>query len=290
MLKVNQLSKKFKRRIALDETNFILENGTIGLLGPNGAGKTTLLRILATYYEPTSGSIKLNGKDYLKNREIIRQMIGYMPQNIGLFPQLKVKEFLSYIGLMRGIERNDLSGQIDKILQEVNLDNKSNVKITSLSGGMKQRVGIAQAIMHDPQLLLVDEPTAGLDPEERMRFRNLIKKLAQNRIVVFSTHITEDIAMTCDKVLLIKKGIVSKCENIHDVTNLASGKVWSLAADIEAYNRIAADSRAFISQVSEQNEDQIVNCRIIAEEQPHPSAKQAFPNLEEGYMVWLQGN
>lgn len=290
MLEVNKLSKKFRQKYALEETSFSLDNGTIGLLGPNGAGKTTLLRMLATYYEATSGSIQLNGQDYTKNREGVRQRIGYMPQNIGLFPQLKVKEFLNYIGILRGIERNKLSDQIDHVLQEVNLCDSSNDKIKSLSGGMKQRVGIAQAIMHGPQLLLVDEPTAGLDPEERIRFRNLIKKLAKNRIVFFSTHITEDIAMTCDQVLLINKGKVVNCENIRDVTNIASGKVWSLAADAETYNKIATDKRIFISQVSEQNESQTVTCRLIASEQPHPLAQQAHPSLEEGYMVWLKGN
>lgn len=290
MLQVDRISKRFKGDFALNETSFTLNRGVIGLLGPNGAGKTTLLRILATYFEPSGGTISLDKLNWNKNKEDVRRKIGYMPQHIGIFPHLKVSEYLHYIGILRGMTIEQIKEREKKILAEVNLEDKSNIKIKNLSGGMKQRVGIAQALLHDPQLLLVDEPTAGLDPEERIRFRNLIKRLSQDRIVIFSTHITEDITMTSNEILLMNRGNVRKYDNVQAVVDIAKDKVWVLTTDLETYNIIREQQKFFISNIKESINDGTVELRIICDVKPHPLAYQTKPTLEEGYMVWLQKN
>ncbi|KOS61079.1 ATP-binding cassette domain-containing protein [Lysinibacillus agricola] len=288
MLIVNDISKKVKNHDILKETSFNLNNGVVGLLGPNGAGKTTLLRILSTYFEPTTGTISLGNLNWDKNKEEIRKHIGYMPQHIGLFPHLKIIEYLQYIGILRGMALEQIKELALKTLIEVNLEDKANIKIKNLSGGMKQRVGIAQAIMHNPQLLIVDEPTAGLDPEERIRFRNLLKRIAQERIVLFSTHITEDIVMTCDEVLLMNKGTVMKYSHVQDVVSIANQLVWTVTVDSTAYNSMLMKKEFFISNITEEPSSNQITLRIIHNEQPHPLAVQIHPTLEEGYMVWLQ--
>ncbi|KOY79988.1 ATP-binding cassette domain-containing protein [Lysinibacillus macroides] len=290
MLIVNDISKKVKDHDILKKTSFNLNKGVVGLLGPNGAGKTTLLRILSTYFEPTTGTISLGNLNWDKNKEEIRKHIGYMPQHIGLFPHLKIIEYLQYIGILRGMALEQIKELALKTLIEVNLEDKANIKIKNLSGGMKQRVGIAQAIMHNPQLLIVDEPTAGLDPEERIRFRNLLKRIAQERIVLFSTHITEDIVMTCDEVLLMNKGTVMKYSHVQDVVSIANQLVWTVTVDSTAYNSMLMKKEFFISNIMDEPSSNQITLRIIHNEQPHPLAVQVHPTLEEGYMVWLQKN
>lgn len=288
MLQVEQVSKKFGKKVALHEISFSLGHGIIGLLGPNGAGKTTLLRILATFYHPTNGSISMDGLSWLKNAEEVRKKIGYMPQHIGLFPLLTVEEYLSYVSILRGMNKDQFKGCLADVLEEVNLLDYKKKKIKSLSGGMKQRVGIAQAIIHDPQLLLVDEPTAGLDPEERIRFRNLIKRLAVNRTVIFSTHITEDISMTCDQVILIQDGKAVMYDTVHKIIDLAKEKVWEMRTDSLLYNSLLEDPEKMIVHTQSLQEKDEVSFRIISENKPHESAQSVEPRLEEGYMVWLK--
>ncbi|CAM4427077.1 ABC transporter ATP-binding protein [Paenibacillus tarimensis] len=290
MLVAEQLTKAYGRKTALHEASFTLSNGITGLLGPNGAGKTTLLRILSTYHQPTTGKLTLDGVQWSrKNMEYIRSLIGYLPQHVGLFPALTVREYLSYIGSMRGMDSRLLIERVEKVLSEVNLTDKAREKVRSLSGGMKQRLGIAQAILHEPSLLLVDEPTAGLDPEERIRFRNLIKRLAFNRAVLLSTHITGDITMTCDRVFLMKQGRLEAHEHVHSVTGYASGKVWGLYAGREEYERLLGNLALFITDAAQQIGGGY-NLRIIAQDEPCAGAELVQPTLEEGYMVWLNGN
>lgn len=287
ILKVGELSKRFGKKIALRPTSFELENGIIGLLGPNGAGKTTLLRLLSTYYAPDSGNISLNGMDWNKNTEKVRKMIGYLPQYSGGFPNLTAKEYLRYMGSLRGIASKRLEKDIPQVLRQVNLEEKAHARIKSLSGGMKQRLGIAQAIIHQPTVLLVDEPTAGLDPEERIRFRNLIKQLGKDRIVLISTHITEDITMTCDRILLMQAGSVEPYSSINEVTDFAEGMVWRLDTDTLTYERMQENPNILITQILRTDQNG-VSMRYIAPEQFHPEATSAKPVLEEGYMVWLK--
>ncbi|PZD93212.1 ABC transporter ATP-binding protein [Paenibacillus sambharensis] len=290
MLVAEQLTKAYGRKTALHEASFTLSNGITGLLGPNGAGKTTLLRILSTYHQPTTGKLTLDGVQWSrKNMEHIRSLIGYLPQHVGLFPALTVREYLSYIGSMRGMDSRLVKERTEEVLHEVNLADKAREQVRSLSGGMKQRLGIAQAILHEPSLLLVDEPTAGLDPEERIRFRNLVKRLAFNRAVLLSTHITGDITMTCDRVFLMKQGRLEAHEHVHSVTGYASGRVWGLYAGREEYERLLGNPALFITDAAQQIGGGY-NLRIIAQDEPCAGAELVQPTLEEGYMVWLNGN
>lgn len=287
MLKVEGISKKFgNKKVALHPTTFTLERGIVGLLGPNGAGKTTLLRLLSTYYAPDSGSINLDQLDWSKNTEEVRKMIGYMPQHLGTFPNLKACEYLEYMGLLRGLDIRGLNKRISDILREVNLEDRANDLIKSFSGGMRQRLGIAQAILHQPALLLVDEPTAGLDPEERIRFRSLLKRLGKDRIVILSTHITEDVAMTCDQILLMQSGRIEQYPSTEEVISLAEGKVWDLETDESTYERLREGTDFLVTQLLKSGKDR-VNVRFIAFEPVNPEAEPASPTLEEGYMVWL---
>lgn len=288
MLEVNNISKAFRRKNALQETSFSLQPGITGLLGPNGAGKTTLLRILSTYYRPDSGTVTLDGLDWGRQIEEARNIIGYLPQHIGLFPQLTVYEYLQYIGVLRGMANQEIQRGITLVLKEVNLEDRARDKVKSLSGGMKQRLGIAQAILHNPRLLLVDEPTAGLDPEERIRFRNLMKRLSENRIVLFSTHITEDVAMTCEQMLLINNGAVEKYDNTQELIGMAEGKVWNLSTDRVEFEQLKGQEGIFISNVQQSGDH--IELRILSNEKPNENAKLVKPTLEEGYMIWLKGN
>lgn len=286
MLEIHEISKKFGRREALHKTSLKLNKGIVGLLGPNGAGKTTFLRLLSTYYAPDTGTITLNNLKWSKDLETVRRNIGYLPQHSGGFPNLKAREYLEYLGVLRGLDARQLAKDIPAILREVNLEEKADDLIKSFSGGMKQRLGIAQAIIHNPTLLLVDEPTAGLDPEERIRFRNLIKRLGKERLVILSTHITEDVAMTCDQILLMQSGSIEPYLSIQEVINLAKGRVWTLETDLSTYEQIRSNADILITQNSRTDEN-IVNLRFITSEPVHLQANPVIPTLEEGYMVWL---
>ncbi|GFN30876.1 ATP-binding cassette domain-containing protein [Paenibacillus xylaniclasticus] len=287
MLQLTGITKRFGRREVLHEINVSLDKGVIGLLGPNGAGKTTLLRLLATVYEPTSGSISLNGVQWANNIEQIRRLTGYLPQHVGLFPALTSYEYLDYICILRGItSRKERRSCIEQVLHEVNLEDRANMRIRRLSGGMKQRLGIAQAIIHEPELLLVDEPTAGLDPEERLRFRGLLRRLAEKRIVILSTHITEDVTMTCDKVCMMKNGHLQYFASLSDVVQIAAGHVWTLKADAAEYRRIADNPAMHLINASEREGS--YDLRLMSVDRPLPDAVPSDPTLEEGYMRWLK--
>jgi ABC-type multidrug transport system ATPase subunit len=289
MLQLCGVTKRLGRREVLHEINLTLGKGVIGLLGPNGAGKTTLLRLLATVYAPTTGSIRLNDISWSDRVEEARKRLGYLPQHVGLFPALTAYEYLDYIAILRGIpSAKERRERIERALRDVNLEDRAATRIRRLSGGMKQRLGIAQAILHDPDLLLVDEPTAGLDPEERLRFRGLLRRLAGRRIVILSTHITEDVSMTCDSVCMIKQGTLQYFPALSDVVKLAAGKVWTVELPAEEYHRIEHQPGWQVIRAVELNGS--FRVRLLADEQPFPEASEAEPTLEEGYMRWLKGH
>lgn len=204
-IKIANLSKKYGQKQALNNISLDINTGMFGLLGRNGAGKTTLMRILATVLNKTSGNICLCGVS-IKNSKEIRKMVGYLPQEFSLYPNMGVYEAMDYLGVLSGLTKENRAKRIPELLEIVNLADCHKVKVKALSGGMKRRLGIAQAIMHDPKILIVDEPTAGLDPEERVRFRNLLCDIAENRIVILSTHIVEDIEKTCENIAVLDKG------------------------------------------------------------------------------------
>src|ERR1700730_4190060 len=229
---INQLNKVYRGGVhALNEVDLIIPNGMFGLLGPNGAGKTTLMRILAGILRPTSGSLNVGGFDgnTEKGRTSIKRMLGYLPQDLGVYPDLSAREFLDYIGILKGMDARKVRQQrVEELLEVVDLTNVANRKLKTYSGGMKRRIGIAQALLNDPKFLIVDEPTAGLDPEERIRFRNLLSDLAGERTVLLSTHIVEDIAQTCQRLAIMKSGRVIFQGDLSQMLEATQNKVWLL--------------------------------------------------------------
>lgn len=208
MLEIINLSKSYGKKKALDTINIKLENGLYGLLGPNGAGKSTLMNIITDNLSPEEGKILWNGQESTKLGVKYREMLGYMPQQQGLYNGFTARRFLNYIAVLKDIPKEQISIQIEEVAQKVNLQNELNKKIGMYSGGMKQRLLIASAIMGDPKLLIFDEPTAGLDPKERLRVKNLLKELAKNRIVMIATHIVPDIENIAKEIIILKNGMV----------------------------------------------------------------------------------
>ena len=203
-LSVDRLSKQYKNKIAVDRVSFTLSEGVTGLLGANGAGKTTLMRMMTGILAPTSGEITADG--IAVQTEEYRSLLGYLPQDFGYYPEFTAKEFIQYIAALKGLEKRHAKRKTDELLEVVGLSDVANKKIKTFSGGMKQRVGIAQAIVNDPKILILDEPTAGLDPKERVRFRNLIAEIGKNAIVLFSTHIVSDIDSIAKSLLMMRDG------------------------------------------------------------------------------------
>lgn len=231
---IEQLQKNYGQVQALCGINLRFSDGMFGLLGPNGAGKTTLLRILATLILPTKGKAVIDSYDvsYEKSRKAIRAQLGYLPQELGLYPDLTGREFLDYMGLLKRLyERSRRRSQISSLLEIVGLEGVGDRKIKTYSGGMKRRLGIAQALLGDPRLLIVDEPTAGLDPEERIRLRTLLAQLAKERIVILSTHVVEDISQTCDQIAVLNRGELAFHGRTRQLIEAATGHTWQFLAD-----------------------------------------------------------
>jgi ABC-type multidrug transport system, ATPase component len=231
---IEHVSKKYGKHEALHDINLNIQEGMFGLLGPNGAGKTTLLRILGTLLQPSSGQITIGEYNLNKtgDRKAIRNYLGYLPQEAGFYPDLTGREFLDYMGLLKRLyDRSARRKQISELLDVVSLSSVADHKVKTYSGGMKRRLGIAQALLGDPRLLIVDEPTSGLDPEERIRLRTLLTGLAHGRIVILSTHVVEDISQTCEYVGMLNKGNVAYYGRVRDLTALARDHVWQFTVD-----------------------------------------------------------
>lgn len=205
-LEFKELTKKYGDNVALDKFSIVLENGVYGLLGPNGAGKSTLMNLITDNIKRTSGSILYNGKDILELGAKFRQKLGYMPQHQGIYGNMTAVEFLMYMSSVKGVKRNEAKKQVEQLLEIVNLSDVAGKKLAEFSGGMKQRVMLAQAVMNEPEIIILDEPTAGLDPKERIRMRDFIKELSGNRIVLLATHVVSDIEKISKEILLMKKG------------------------------------------------------------------------------------
>jgi ABC-2 type transport system ATP-binding protein len=206
---IENLVKVYDRKITgVDGVSLSFESGVLGLLGPNGAGKTTLMRILATLLDPTSGTARVDGYDVRRQRPEVRRILGYLPQQFGLYPQMTCREFLEYIGLLYGMHHRERKEAVERTLRQVHLEEFAGRRVRALSGGMKQRLGIAQAVLASPRLLIVDEPTSGLDPEERIRVRNLLGELARERVVILSTHIVGDVSSTATAIAMMRRGKV----------------------------------------------------------------------------------
>jgi ABC-type multidrug transport system ATPase subunit len=282
-IEINHLNKIYRGGVhALHNVDLTIPSGMYGLLGPNGAGKTTLMRILAGILRPTSGSIDVDGHDgnTEKGRTAIKQMLGYLPQDLGVYPDLNAREFLDYVGILKGMdERRTRQKRVAELLEVVSLTDVANRKLKTFSGGMKRRIGIAQALLNDPQLLIVDEPTAGLDPEERIRFRNLLSDLAGDRTVLLSTHIVEDIAQTCRNLAIMKSGQVIFQGTTAGLTSETRGKVWTITTD-------GLKPQGNFTVVSTLNMGATVQYRVVGELSARAGAIETAPSLEDGY-VWL---
>jgi ABC-type multidrug transport system ATPase subunit len=270
----------------LDRVDLSLAPGLHGLLGPNGAGKSTLMSILATLTVPDSGKMSIFGLDPITQGGGIRQLLGYVPQQIRLPSQLTGAELLHYAASMKGIgDKGVRSQEVEKALAEVNLNDKANSKIKTYSGGMKQRLAIAQALLGDPKLVVLDEPTAGLDPAERIRFRNLLRRWGENRVVLLSTHIVGDIETSCDSVTVLHEGRLRFQGELKELARLADGRVWEARLPASEADRWFAERLV----VGSRRDGNAITLRLIAAERPFSDAAPSEPTVEDGYVAALKG-
>lgn len=282
---ISHLSKNYRKKQALREISLTIPSGMFGLLGRNGAGKTSLMRILATLQMPTKGSITINGIP-LHDTKRIRKIVGYLPQDFSLYPNMTVYSAMDYLGVLSEIPMQERRKRIETLLQQVNLENARKTKVKALSGGMRRRLGIAQALLHDPQILIVDEPTAGLDPEERIRFRNLLCEFAEHRLVILSTHIVEDIDSTCQNVAVLDEGTLLFCGTISELRRQAEGKIYSLIVSAKDYKSI----KERYTLLSVQDSPDGIYCRVLSDVPPMEAHTCEQPTLADGYMQLLSSN
>lgn len=282
-IEISHVEKFYGKKHALKDVSLTIEQGMFGLLGRNGAGKTTLMKTLATLHGKQGGSIRVCGIP-IENAAQIRRITGYLPQDFSMYPGMSVYECLDYLGTLSGMEKALRKERIDPLIEQVNLTAQRNSRVKSLSGGMKRRLGIAQALLHDPEVLIVDEPTAGLDPEERIRFRNLLCEVAQERIVILSTHIVGDIEATCERIAIMNEGEILWKGTVTELIDSARGKVFTVNIPKELLPRIK--EKYLVVGMLKQQEQTCV--RLIAQACPDlPGAESAEPNCEDAYMYCL---
>lgn len=282
-LQLQNLSKQYGSKYAVNDVNAKFVPGVYGLLGANGAGKTTLMRMICGVLKPTSGDIRLNGKTIDELGEQYYTHLGYMPQDFGFYPDFTAHEFMLYMAAVKGLDKRKAITRTKELLYMVNLSDVADKKIKSYSGGMKQRLGIAQAELNNPSILILDEPTAGLDPKERVRFRNILSNLAKEKIVILSTHIVSDVSYIADTVLMMKQGQFLIQEKMQTVTAGIKGKVWELLVN---ENTAVEYSRQF-SVVNLHHENDMVRLRIINESAPRENAQPVEPNLEDLFLFYF---
>lgn len=286
VIEMTHVSKFYGKKQALKDVNLTIQQGMFGLLGRNGAGKTTLMKMLATLHEKKTGSIRVCGIP-IEQAAKIREITGYLPQDFSMYPNMTVYECLDYLGALSGMESTLRKKKITMLLKKVNLTEHRKKKVKALSGGMKRRLGIAQALLHDPKVLIVDEPTAGLDPEERIRFRNLLCEVAEERIVILSTHIVGDIEAACENIAILNEGEILFQGTVTDLLEDAEGKVFQVTVE-----------KADLAQVKKEyivtgmlSQDSHMKLRIISENMPAiAGAACEEPNCEDAYMYCLWKN
>ncbi len=283
-LTIDNLGKRYNGKgWGLQGFTLDIQDGVLGLVGPNGAGKSTLMRILATITRPTTGTFAWNGTDIVHSPDTLRAVLGYLPQDFGVYPTLTAVEFLEYLAAAQGLEGTSARRRIDELLELVNLTDVRNRPVGGYSGGMKQRVGIAQALLNDPQLLIVDEPTSGLDPEERIRFRNLLSDLSGNRIVILSTHIVSDVEATATHIALIRQGHLVLSAAPEALLARVEGKVWEWIAPSDQLSQI---KQQYLVSGTIRCSDGVV-IRAVAEQAPRPDAHLVPPRLEDAYLYLM---
>ncbi|MEU4156429.1 ABC transporter ATP-binding protein [Actinoplanes sp. NPDC026670] len=280
-IEISGLTKTYRGRVhALENLDLDIPTGMFGLLGANGAGKSTLMRILAGIVRPTAGRVVVGGHDLAtgSGRTAVQRELGYLPQDLGVYPDLTARRFLDYVALLKGMDDSSARRRrVGELLEVVALTEHADRRLRGFSGGMRQRVGIAQALLADPRLLIVDEPTAGLDPEERIRFRTLLSQFAGRRTVLLSTHIVDDIGQTCREAAVLAKGRLIFRGTVEELTRRAEGRVWSVVTD----GPVPAEGTV----VSALPHDDGMRYRVVARTAPSPQARPLEPNLEDGYLA-----
>lgn len=280
MLMVNNVSKSYGKFLVLEDINIEFTNGVYGLLAPNGAGKTTLIKMLTTLLFPTKGEILYNGTDIYSMGEEYRNILGYLPQDFGYYKNYSPRRFLHYLSALKGIDRNKAKDKIDELLKLVGLENVGDKKMKKFSGGMIQRVGIAQAMLNDPKILILDEPTAGLDPRERVRFRNLLAELSRDRIVILSTHIVSDIESIANEIIMIKdKGILYK-DSLQNICKILEGMVYETEIP---FDEVSGFRDKYFS-LSEKQEGDRMKIRFVSENKFDDSWSPVNPSIEDVFL------
>lgn len=282
-LTIENISKQFKNKWAIQNVSAELTKGVYALLGPNGSGKTTLMRMLADVAKPTSGRILFNGEDISVLDENYRDVLGYLPQEFGTYQNFTAQRFLMYFASLKGFDRESAAERVTKVLGLVNLTQDKKRKVGSFSGGMKRRLGIAQALLNDPKILIVDEPTAGLDPQERIRFRNLLSDIAEDRIVLLSTHIVSDIEYIAKEILLMKHGKLIEHTTLDMLLLQLDRKVWEVIVSQSEFARIQQTFRVGNIQRNQHG----INLRIVHDRQPLETAVAAEATLEDVYLYYF---
>ena len=279
MLEVRNVVKIFDRKVtAVDNVSLHLKSGVLGLIGHNGAGKTTLMQMIATLSRPSSGQILFQDQDIVKNPNAIRARLGFLPQDFGVYPNLSALEFMQYFAALKGV--ND-PARIRRLLDLVNLQDHAHRQAASFSGGMRRRLGIAQALLNDPDILVVDEPTAGLDPEERLRFRNLLAELGRNKLVIISTHIVSDVESIASEIAIMRSGKLVAFATPEAIIAAARGQIWAAQLALADYESLAGS----VQILHAQRQNDLMNVRIAHPTAPCAGAQSVEPNLEEALMT-----
>ncbi len=280
---LKNVSKAYGNKKAVDGVNLNISEGMFGLLGRNGAGKTTLMKILATLHNPTAGEVTVNGIDIKETRKI-RSMTGYLPQDFSMYGSMTAYEAMDYLGTLSGMKKEERKERIPELLEKVNLSANHRTKVKAMSGGMRRRLGIAQAILHNPQVLIVDEPTAGLDPEERVRFRNLLCEIAQDRIVILSTHIVGDIEATCEDIAVLDSGKLIFRGTVRELIEMAEGKVYT--AEISRMELEELKATHIVTAIL--SKGSMAEVRFLSETgTPFEKAVLIEPNAEDAYLYLM---
>lgn len=279
---IKNLSKNYGRKAALKNVSVTIHSGMYGLLGRNGAGKTSLMRILATLSVPSGGEVSMNGIPINETGKI-REIVGYLSQNFSFYRNMSVYDAMDYLGLLSNLPDKIRKERIASLLEQVNLKENMRTKIKDLSGGMKQRLGIAQALLHDPQILIVDEPTAGLDPEERIRFRNMLSEFAEDRIVILSTHISSDVETSCENIGVLDNGKMIWNGAAEELVKQAEGKVYLISAE-KKQDKIIREKYTVLNIIASGSGTQY---RVLSETLPEEKHILQAPTLEDGYMYLL---
>ena len=282
-LSFEHISKLYGDTVALQQIDLTLGPGIYGLLGPNGAGKTTLMRIMTDLLAPSTGRVLLDGQDIAVMGAAFRKKLGYLPQDFGVYPNFTAEQFLLYIARLKGLSKFEAKRQTDDLLRMVGLEDKKQKKLKGFSGGQRQRVGIAQALLGDPEILVLDEPTAGLDPEERIRFRGIISDLSQQKLVLLSTHIVSDLEAVANEIILLRKGVVLEMQKPASLLEQLNGQVWLVT--VPAADETALTKQYTCSNVMHTDGKSVI--RLLSKSAPRPDAVPTAPNMEDLYLYYF---